>query len=232
MKARLVLCAVGALAMGNVARADLADPGSCTIDVGTFINAGVGEVQYSGDFAPFVGVEVVDGANRVDIDLAGLLASVDQVAFAAVRVSDTGGNVYGPTSPGADIDLFTFSGLDDGAGLTYLYEGPSPVHVGETSEELAVRLASIDHQPGLDETEAMQIVSLDMLGVITAQLTEPQGIILTPGVAGSGPMLHLREAGTGEAFHVQVIATAIPGPGALALLGLAALVAGRRRKRS
>ena len=63
-------------------------------------------------------------------------------------------------------------------------------------------------------------------------LSDPQDVIdfPGPGVAGVGPFLLMSEAGTSESFQVDVLA--IPAPGTLVLLGLAAVFAPSRRRRS
>ncbi len=177
----------------------------------------------------------VDQALQIDIDLGGVMTVLQQEAFIAVSVVDTGTNIYTASSSGADIDLFTFSGLTADAELEYRYDGSNANHWGESSEVLATRVAELDAFLSATETSGLHYVSLGDEGALTAQLDVPQGIIFgDSGLAGAslGPVLHLSEAGVGESFRIEVVTTAIPAPGALAVLAGLALRPVRRRRRN
>lgn len=222
----LAALATGAAHAGNP-EADLV--------VGTFSNTGVGTVDYQGDWADSFTITVVDTANRIDIDLGGILAATGADAFSAVRVIDTGENAYTAGSSGADIDLFVLTGLDAGITTTYSYLGPTPTHQTEDSDMLALRTHAIDAMSGQNEWNGPWHVSLGDSGVLTTQLSDPQGIMSGPGVAGAtsalGPFLQVREAGFSESFRIELELASVPAPGALALFGLAGAF-GRRRRRA
>jgi hypothetical protein len=189
-----------------------------TVDLGTFVNVGDQDVSYEGGFGAYVTWEALAGGHlRIDVDLGGLLGSLDVGTFSAVIVSDTGRNSYGPMSSGADMDLFTLEGLD--VGVSYLYAGPTPTHQDETSDILGQRLAKIDAMSGVHEDQGLLHVSLGFEGSITAQFSAPQGIDFEPGGGGGGGggpagaplVLHLAEAGASESFRVS-IETSPPAP--------------------
>ena len=204
------------------------------IDIGTFVNTGVGAIGYKGNFGDYVSSAKVAGPSQhtlISVDLGGLLTSLGVDAFLGVRITDTGLNTYGTLSPGADVDLFGFDGLSPDIDLLYIYGGPNPVHQNETTEQLALRVGAIDTFSGAQDAWHQTHVSLGQEGSLTVLLSDPQDVIdfPGPGVAGVGPFLLMSEAGTSESFQVDVLA--IPAPGTLVLLGLAAVFARSRRRR-
>ncbi|MHC4990221.1 MAG: hypothetical protein ACYTGC_04500 [Planctomycetota bacterium] len=227
MKGCSALGALVALSVVSAAKAEFN-----WVDLGTFRNDGLGQIDYAGNFGAFVSAGVENDGTAIEMDLAGVLELLDEVAFIGIRVIDTGDNQYGVNSAGADIDLFTIAGLSEGNGITYSYEGPTPAHQNEISADLATRMAFIDHESGAHEWTDMFHVSLGKMGMVTAMLSDPQGPDVTPGgLLGGGPRLRLGEAGVGESFRVQM-ATAIPTPGSAATLCLGLLMRrpGRRRR--
>ena len=236
MQARLALIACGAVAALSATthvRGDGAPLTLETIDVGTFVNTEYGEIGYEGQFGEFISTTLVNGnANRIDIDLGGLLNAFGADLFTEVRVIDTGENVYGINSAGADVDLFVLTGLDTGVDVLYDYLGPSPTHNNDSSADLATRVSAIDAVGGVHEWEDLLHMSLGYQGMVSATLSTPQGPGTAPPLPGEiGPMLRIREAGFQESFRVELTAASVPAPGALGLLGLAALMSRRRRRR-
>ncbi|MHC4107117.1 MAG: PEP-CTERM sorting domain-containing protein [Planctomycetota bacterium] len=226
MNARILLGAAAVLATALPAHAGVWTP----IDIGTFKNIGVGVIDYQGDFGEFVSIESVTGDpdhNLITVNLEGLLASQQIGLFFGVQINDTGVNQYGALSPGADVDFFTFEGLWPGNEVEYLYDGPNPVHINETSETLALRVSELDSFNGAQDAWDYVHVSLGSQGSLTALFSQPQGVLFPP-LEGPGINLFMSEAGAFESFQVDVLA--IPAPGTMVLLGLAGL-AGRRRRR-
>ena len=102
------------------------------------------------------------------------------------------------------------------------------MHRAESAGQLAWRLREIDSFIGAQDAWHGVHVSLGDHGKLWAILSEPQPIVGLPG--GVAPMLLLSEAGFSESYRVGVLAT-VPAPGALPLLGLAALMCRRSRVR-
>ncbi|MHC5003100.1 MAG: hypothetical protein ACYTJ0_08245 [Planctomycetota bacterium] len=219
---------VAALTATAVARADYT-----VVEAGTVLNTEPGSIQYQGDFGAYVSSFAVGEATQIELDVSGILAEFSGFALAGVRLVDTGENQYGVNSAGADIDLFSFSGVPDGIDWTFSYLGPTGAHQNESSEDLATRVATIDAQSGVHEWTGMFHVSLGQTGMLTAMLSAPTGgtDVTQPPLAGNGLRLHLAEAGSGESFRIQLLMS-VPTPGALPLVGLAAIVGPSRRRRS
>ena len=207
-------------------------PSGPAIDIGTFVNTGVGSIGYEGKFGDYVSSAKVAGPSQhtlISVDLGGLLTSLGIDAFLGVQITDTGLNTYGALSPGADVDLFGFDGLSPDIELLYIYDGPNPVHQNETTEQLALRVGTIDTFSGAQDAWHHTHVSLGQEGSLTVLLSDPQDVIDYPE-PGVGPFLLMSEAGTSESFQVDVLA--VPTPGTLVLLGLAAVFARPSRRRS
>ena len=225
--------AFGAIVAIAVATSASADQIQVPIDLGTFGNLGGGQIYYDGPFGPYVHSELVtgmDGADhtRIAIDLAGIVASQDLAGFYGISIIDAGYNMYGALSPGADIDLLVLEDLAPQIGVTFVYEGPNPVHQDETSALLSRRVHLLDSFSGAQDAWDYKHVSLGERGRLKALLSRPMPLVDLP--PGEGPMLLLSEAGAMEFFRVRVLAV-LPAPGALALLSVAALVARRPRRR-
>jgi MYXO-CTERM domain-containing protein len=231
MNVRTALGAVAVVALTTAAQADVTIPDGETIDIGTFLNTGLGTIDYQGGYADYINAEADGAHTRIDIDLGGVLTVAGHQGFVAVRVFDTGSNIYGSLSSGADIDMFGFSDMSDGVDWTFRYDGPNGIHQGETADMLALRVAAMDAVNGDSDAANTSFVSLGSAGVLTAVLSAPQGIMNGPAFTDPiGPLLHLSEAGVGESFLVQVVAAPVPGPPAIGLMALAGL-RGRRRRR-
>ncbi len=220
MNARRALCAIIALiscAMAGSARAEV-------INLGSFRNHAPGNIIYSGDYGSYVSSGLAgENLDRtlITIDLSSLLQSLGYNALISVMVQDSGGNTYGQSSPGADIDLFEVRNLGD-ITPEFSYEGPNPVHQGETAEELGRRVRTLDAASGHQDFSHRTFVSLGNSGKLTADFGSP--------VAIGDSVLQLSEAGNGETFRVYVDAVVVPAPGVAGLLGMA-LLRGRRRRR-
>ena len=250
MNARIALGAAAALAIASQSFAS--DPQ--TIEIGTFANTSMVTTSYTGPFADFVMHEVIDGHNVVNINVVGILDSLGYDALWSITITDTGSNSYTTMSPGADIDLFVIEGISQATNYAYL--GPNTVHQNESSAVLATRELALDSFSGAQDALNFTHVSLGPSGAITASWNQPLSLLdfVTPGTGGSGlgggfgsgwtgylpggeiqpgemPVLFISEHGSFESFHVSMVASAVPAPGALALLAIAGFV-GTRRKRS
>jgi hypothetical protein len=225
--------AFGAIVAIAVSTSASADQVQVPIDLGTFGNLGGGQIDYDGLFDPYVHSEPVtglDGADhtRIAIDLAGIVSSQDLTGFYGISIIDAGYNMYGALSPGADIDLLVLEHLAPQIGVTFVHEGPNPVHQDETAALLSRRVRFLDSFSGAQDAWDYKHVSLGERGRLKALLSRPMPLGDLP--PGEGPMLLLSEAGTAEFFRVRVLAV-LPTPGTLALLTVAAIVACRPRRR-
>jgi len=249
MYVHTALTAIAALALTGVVTAG--EPGPTTsIHVGYFNNTGWGTVDYQGSYESYITVTQApqDGTmfpTLIEVDLAGLLLDNGFNAFTEVRTIDTGSNQYGENSPGADMDLLGLLNLDPALDVSFDYDGPNTVHQSEDSPTLQMRVDSIDAQSGASDSNAYTYVSLGDQGVLTASITgwatggdgdggsDGGAGPITPSLrtAGSAPALQLTESGNGESYDLYVTATTIPAPGALAVLGAAGAMLGRRRRR-
>lgn len=225
MKTRSILGAIVAFSAGGLAHA-----GDLTLNLGTFENAGSGNIHYTGDYAALVSSGQEGGTGeftRIILDLDALLLSNAVYGIAWVSIIDTGDNYYN-SAPGADIDLFAFANLTPGVTATYSYFGPTPDHQNETHAQLLQRAHALDW-PGNGGLSGMTWVSLGDQGRLTLTLSD----LVTHGTGADGlPIeLHFGEAGSPERFMIEIGLVAVPAPGALALLGLAGLTARQRRRR-
>ena len=171
MTKHLALGAIAALICSVSVHADLQEPPEQLIDIGTFMNLGGGSIGYVGDYAEFISSSVAPGPSQptvIDVDLFGLLSSVDVHAFSGVRITDTGQNQYGALSPGADVDYFVLQGLDPDVEVTYVYDGPNPVHQNESAEVLATRVSELDSVSGSQDAWNLTHVSLGDSGGVEA----------------------------------------------------------------
>ncbi len=250
MKAVTATGAIVALALTTHTFAGEAQPDpALSIHVGTFFNSGWGQIDYEGDFGHLISVTAAAQnqtmfPTEITVDLSSLLDEAGYNAFTAVTVRDTGQNIYGANSPGADLDLFTIDGLGDSFDVLLRYEGPVTFHELENSDTLKTRTADLDALSGFTHENSLQYVSLGDRGELTAHVSgwdaagsggdDGDGPIIPQlrGIDGSGISLMLSEAGMGESFDVYVTATNVPAPGALALLGLAGLAGSRGRRRA
>jgi len=202
------------------------------IEIGYFYNAGRGEIHYEGNFRDHV-TSQEQGDNgqytKIDLDITGILTSIDAGGFRAIMVDDTGENAYG-SAPGADIDLFRIHGLSAGNGYTFAYDGPTETHRSEAADILHQRVNELDWGTNGRGLPAMTFVSLGRDGVLTAALDRDQ--IIDPGGNGLGSdiVMEIAEAGTNERFRIYIETVAVPAPGAAALFVLI-LGRGQRRRR-
>lgn len=244
MKALAAISAIGALAVSTHALAGDPQPDpSLSIHLGTFVNVGWGAVEYEGNFADRISVTAApqNGSmfpTSIAIDLSSILINAGYNAFTDVTVRDTGLNLYSSSSPGADVDWLAFEGLHQDLTVSFSYDGPVGVHQGESSQQLAVRVAELDALSGHTHESDVRHVSLGMEGELTAHVSGWAG-----GGDGGGPdigdlrggdpvRLMLSEAGMGESFDVFVTPSTVPAPGVLGLLGLAGAMSRRRRRRA
>lgn len=252
------LRALGAIATLAVATTAFADD-LHTVEVGSFVNTGVGVMSYTGSFGSKVEFANVDGHTLIGVDLAGILDSLGYNMLWSITVTDNGFNSYGSMSPGADIDLFRVDGASSNA--IYSYNGPNPVHQTESSARLAERMLLLDSFSGAQDAWNLTHVSLGQNGSATATFEQPldlrdfisnPGNATTGGVFGPGfnpytpplppidpqsgdnPFLVVSEHGTFESFRISLIASTapVPAPGALALLGVAGALGKKRRRRN
>ena len=90
------------------------------LNVGNFLfGNGTTGYEYQGDHAAVLGSDIEgDPIEKTvaTVDLGALMASQSAHSIAWIRISDPGCNSY-TTNPGADIDLFSVSGLPEGLGL-------------------------------------------------------------------------------------------------------------------
>jgi hypothetical protein len=255
MNLQLGVSAIVALAASSFAAAD-------TIHVGRFVNTGGGAISYQGGFSPFISTSFFVGPDLMEhtlihVNVSAMLASVGASGLSSATITDTGDNAYTQTSPGADIDLFTFSGLPGDASVSYLYEGPNAFHTGESAAAWANRVAAVDSFSGSQDIWHMTQLSLAAAGRVTAYLSQPGGydgdnggddndgdpddsgggIIITPPLIGNGSvssaidplMLSISEHGVFEAFTLEIEAFTVPAPGAMGLLALGGFASRRRR---
>jgi MYXO-CTERM domain-containing protein len=250
MNAHCALGAVAALAIGTHTFAD----DQQTIQIGSFVNTGVGSVGYNGPYTDHVLYEAVDGHTVISVDVTGILDSLGYNALWSITITDNGFNGYGALSPGADIDLFAIEGVS--AAAMYAYVGPNAVHQGETADRLAERSLLLDSFSGAQDAWNITHVSLGMNGAVTASWAQPVDLrqfvegsdgATSPGTGfgsgwlgyvppvdsegGDAPVLFISEHGTFESFSVSMVASTIPAPGALALLALAGVVGKSRRRK-
>ncbi|MHC4903929.1 MAG: hypothetical protein ACYTGD_20035 [Planctomycetota bacterium] len=225
--------AFGAIVAVAVATSVSADQTQVPIDLGTFGNLGGGPISYDGPFGSYVRSELapgLDGADhtRMAVDLAGIVVSQDLTGFYGVSIIDAGYNMYGPLSPGADIDLLAPEALAPQIDETFVYEGPNPVHQDQTADLPARRVRLMDSFSRAQDAWHHKHVSPGERGRLEALLSRPMPLVdLSPD---EGPMLLFSEAGTAEFFRVRVLAV-LPTPGTLVLLTVAAIVARKPRRR-
>jgi len=162
-RCRSLAAAIG-LAGSPVAGADILE-----LELGSFLfGHGTDDYEYVGDYAAFMGSDVEgDPIEKTvaTIDLGAVLAAFDMSAIAWITISDPGTNAY-YTNPGADIDLFTVSGLPEGVGVEYGYDGINPLYTDMSSAELAQEVAEVDFTTGAGDASDL-FVSLACEGSLT-----------------------------------------------------------------
>ncbi len=218
-------CAIAVLTAASLTTHATADVDRVSVDLGWFMNIGNGQIYYDGPFAQWVssGFEPGSTYNTVTgIDVQGILSSLGYAALAGITITDTGANVYGTLSPGADVDLLRVTGVDPDAVLAFAYDGPNAIHSDEPAWALQWRTANVDSFSGAQEWDWTH-VSLGRLGTLTATFLEPQWL------GDNAPFLALSEAGSFESYFVSLDAI-VPAPGALSVLAAAALLPRRRRR--
>ena len=218
-------CVIAALTAVSLTTHATAGDEPVSVNLGWFMNTGGGRIYYDGGFAPWIssGLEPGSSSHTVTgIDVEGILSSLGYAALAGITITDTGANVYGTLSPGADIDLLSVTGVDPDAVVTYAYDGPNAIHNDEPAWALRWRTANLDSFSGAQEWDWTH-VSLGRHGTMTATFLEPQRLHDT------APFLTLSEAGSFESFYVSLDAI-VPAPGVLSLLAAAALLPRRRRR--
>jgi hypothetical protein len=215
-------CAIAALATLFPASHAAAEPVS--IDLGWFMNTGGGRIYYDGAFTPWITAGPAPGSTTdtlIGIDAGGILDALGCEWLTGITITDTGANMYGTLSPGADIDLLQLVGVEN-AAMTLSYDGPNANHDGETSWHLAYRTAALDSFSGAQEWDWTH-VSLGAHGSLSGALHEAQRL------RDTAPYFWLSEAGSSESFRVSLEAI-VPAPAGLTLLGAAALRPRRRRR--
>ena len=175
-RCRSLAAAIG-LAGSPVAGADILE-----LELGSFLfGHGTDDYEYVGDHAAFMGSDVEgDPIEKTvaTIDLGAVLAAFDMSAIAWITISDPGTNFYN-SNPGADIDLFTVSGLPEGVGVEYGYEGINPLYTDMSSAELAQQVAEVDFTDGAGDASDL-FVSLACEGSLTMSFLD------WPDSGGSG----------------------------------------------
>lgn len=245
MNAHAALGAIAALTISASAFAGQQNPPAppLSIHIGQMKNIGWGTISYTGDYREHVvASKALANGNvyptLITINLSAIIDQNGANAFSDVKVVDSGANAYGG-SPGADIDYFAFDGLPNGVQYEFSYDGPNPVHQGESAAALWIREAVIDTQSGASDSNTQMFVSLGNRGALNAHLNGwssggggggSGGGPVIPNGSSSGISLMLSEAGSGESFDVYVTTTTVPAPGAIALLGMAGLLNRRRRR--
>lgn len=236
-----VLCG-GALATS--AFADL------TIDVGRLNNIHpTPNISYAGDWGHCVSSGEDQGYTVIDVDIAAIMAESGERYLHSVRIRDHGTNSYGPLSPGADIDLVEFIGLASHVEVGAFYDGPTATHAAESSAELMTRLDHLDAFTGANEQDDDVYVSLGRQGELELIFSggdghggdgggdggsdDGGGTGIDPfgadGIAGTGLVLRIAEAGSMERFTIHLETSSIPAPAVAPLLG--GLLFGARRRR-
>jgi hypothetical protein len=248
-----ILLGAAALMMNSAASADVVGVGYVTQ------TSPRPNIIYSGSFGSYITSQMVDNGTQrtlVTVDLYGIMQTLGLNYLESVSIVDGGNNQYN-SSPGADIDYFAFEGLGSETILNYGYAGPNTPHTLEGSAVLGTRIAAMDAVTGDQDYNCLHFVSLGNLGVLTSTFTTPVagggggggggngGPEEHGGSGGSGgpsggftnlvyatPGLKLKisEAGLGERYFIQIKGSAVPAPGAAALLSLTGLL-GRRRRR-
>ena len=158
---------IAGIAMSSVAHADVWE-----LDLGDFrFGHGTDGYEYQGNHSEFLGSEIEgDPIEKTvaTVDLGALMASQAAQEIAWIRISDPGCNSY-YSNPGADIDLFDISGLPEGVGIDYWYEGSNSLYQGMSSEDLATELDQVDFDYGYGDNSPIW-VSLGCEGSITMTL--------------------------------------------------------------
>ena len=216
-------------------------------------------ITYTGSYGAFVTTRVDTAGVRTitSFDISAIAQQLGgNLALVEIRVRDTGTNSYGMWSPGADIDLMKVVGADLLTGtVTTGYLGTIAPHIAETSATLANRLNQCDAISGDDQVNMQHYISLGRNGVVSTRFSgfahgqtggsgsggaggpggwdgSGGGVTVYGGVlVAAGMKLEISEAGTGESFGAELVfeSTAVPAPGAMALLAGAGLLRRRRR---
>lgn len=172
--------AIAALAVGGTLLAD-------TIELGTLQQIAPRPAYvYNGSYGAFISSSLVQNPQQrtlVAIDLYGLMQAAGLNWLESISIFDPGGNQYGG-SPGADVDYFHLSGLPSAATMSWSYQGPNGTHLGESSQQLAARIASMDAVTGDQDYSVPHFVSLGLGGQLTMTFSTPFGG--SPGGSGSG----------------------------------------------
>jgi hypothetical protein len=237
---RIVLGIACTCALGSTAMADL------TIDVGRLNNVHPApNYGYVGDWSPYITSGLDQGYTVIDIDVAGIMAQGGERYLRSISIRDFGTNAYGPLSPGADIDFIGFIELDPDVEVLASYSGPTTTHANESSEQLMHRLSQLDAFSGANEQDDDVYVSLGRQGELELIFADSGnddpggddggggGTEIDPfgadGIAGSGLVLRIAEAGSMERFTVHFETTEVPAPAVTPVL--AAMLMGSRRRR-
>ncbi|MSR41371.1 MAG: hypothetical protein EXS10_05650 [Phycisphaerales bacterium] len=223
-------------------------------------------ISYSGSYAPCFSSSVDASGMRTIIEVniwQAAQSAAPGMVLKSITIQDSGTNAYGPSSPGADVDLLAVSGADPSAQMAFSYAGPVSQHMNESAATLAARVLAADAIAGDTNTGMTRFVSLGLNGALRVDfrsLIVVQNGGSEGGEGGSGPgsssggensggsgtstemiegllisqgmRLFLSEAGAGETLDITFEFASVPAPGAFALLGLAGIVAGKRRRAS
>ena len=233
MGSRILLGVVCTCAFGSAAMAEL------TIDVGRFNNVHPRpNYSYVGEWGEYVSSADVDGYTVLDIDVAGIMSQGGERYLRSISIRDFGNNSYGELSPGADIDLVEFVGIDPDVEVVAMYDGPTSDHLGESSDAIMNRLSYLDAFSGANQRDDDVYVSLGRLGELELSFLGgggggDDGGVIDPfgqdGTAGGGLVLRISEAGAYERFTIHMETTDVPAPAVIP--ALAGLMGMRRRRR-
>ena len=240
MDSRFVFGIAISCALGSAAMADL------TIDVGRINNVHPApNYGYVGDWSPYITSSLDQGYTVIDIDVAGIMSQGGERYLRSISVRDFGTNAYGALSPGADIDFIGFVELDPDVEVLASYVGPTTTHANESSEQLMHRLSQLDAFSGANEQDDDVYVSLGRQGELELLFADSGnddpggdgegdgGTGIDPfgadGLAGTGLVLRIAEAGSMERFTVHFETSEVPAPAVTPVL--AGMLMGLRRRR-
>ncbi len=220
-------------------------------------------ISYTGSYATCFTSSVDASGMRtiIDVDISQAAQSAAPgMILRSITIQDAGTNVYGASSPGADLDLLMLQGADASAEMTLDYTGSVTQHNNDSQATLAARIAAADAIAGDTNTGMTHFVSLGLGGELRVDF---RSLMIVQsgdggGEGGSGPgsssggesggsggtstqviegllisqgmHLYLSEAGAGETLNITFEFAAVPAPGAFALLSLAGVFARKRRR--